>query len=114
VLSTLATTPRLPMLATPWGLSRQYRQRPGRPVAVDRADLVQPRRAPGPRALRAVFAPDPLSGGMLYYSYSPPAPSYGGPIPRDPTGTRYSQTWLWHDGRFTKESRRGRPPGTKR
>jgi len=41
---------------------------------------------------------------MLYYSYTPPAPGYGGPIPRDRTGTRYSQTWLWHDGRFTRQS----------
>jgi len=59
---------------------------------------------PAPGTEGGVFAPDPLSGGMLYYSYSPPAPTYGGPIPRDPTGTRYSQTWLWHDGHFTKES----------
>jgi hypothetical protein len=35
---------------------------------------------------------------------TPPAPRYGGPIPRDRTGTRYSQTWLWHDGKFTTES----------
>jgi len=51
-----------------------------------------------------VFAPDPLSGGMLCYSSSPPAPSYGGPIPRDRAGTRYSQAWLWHDGHFAKQS----------
>jgi hypothetical protein len=59
--------------------------------------------APGTLA-GGMLAPDPLSGGMLYYSYSPPAPSYGGSIPRDPTGTRYSQTWLWHDGHFAKQS----------
>jgi hypothetical protein len=58
---------------------------------------------PAPGTDGGVFAPDPLSGGMPYYSYSPPPP-YGGPIPRDRTGTRYSQTWLWHDGKFTTES----------
>jgi len=65
---------------------------------------------PAPGTEGGVLAPDPLSGGMLYYSYSPPAPSYGGTIPGDPTGTRYSQTWLWRDGHFTRQSP-SRAPG---
>jgi hypothetical protein len=50
-----------------------------------------------------VVAPDPLSGGLLYFSYTPYVGSYGG-APADPTGTRSSQTWLWRDGHFTKQS----------
>src|SRR5215510_9454311 len=68
--------PRLPMLATRAGeLSRQHRPWPGWQMAVGRALLVLPRRAPGAGNPRGVFAGDPPSGGMLYYRYSPPAPS---------------------------------------
>lgn len=64
---------------------------------------------PAPGTEGGVLTPDPLSGGMLYFTYTPYAPSCGGDspncgIPADPTGTRYSQTWLWHDGHFTRQS----------
>jgi hypothetical protein len=48
---------------------------------------------PAPGTEGGALAPDPLSGGMLYFSYTPEVSSYG-PPPPDPTGTRYSQTWL--------------------
>jgi hypothetical protein len=50
----------------------------------------------------AVLALDPLSGGMLYFDYSRDV--VDDPPPPDPTGTLDSETWLWHDGHFTRQS----------
>jgi len=58
---------------------------------------------PAPGTEGGVLAPDPLSGGMLYFSYTPYVGSYGA-SPADPAGTRFSQTWLWQDGHFTKQA----------
>jgi len=54
------------------------------------------------------MAADPVSGGMLYFAYTPD--TVDEPAPPDPTGTRYSQTWLWHDGHFTRQSPSRAPP----
>jgi hypothetical protein len=57
---------------------------------------------PAPGTGAGMLAPDPLSGGMLYFTYTPCASD--GCSPGDPSGTRNSESWLWHDGHFTKES----------
>jgi len=57
---------------------------------------------PAPPMDGGVLAPEPLSGGMLYFGYSPDV--VDDPPPPDPAGTLYSQTWLWHDGHFTRQS----------
>jgi hypothetical protein len=57
---------------------------------------------PAPPMDGGVLAPDPLSGGMLYFTYTPD--TVDDPPAPDPTGTLDSETWLWHDGHFTKQT----------
>jgi hypothetical protein len=65
---------------------------------------------PAPPMDSGVLAPEPLSGGMLYFAYTPDV--VDDPPPPDPAGTLDSRTWLWHDGHFTRQSPRRAPhPG---
>lgn len=47
---------------------------------------------------------DPLSRGLLFFTYDFPSVSClrRCKIPPDPTGTRYSETWLWNGTRFIR------------
>src|SRR5215468_8360633 len=47
---------------------------------------------PAPPMNGGALAPDPLSGGMLYFTYTPD--TVDDPPPPDPTGTLDSETWL--------------------
>jgi hypothetical protein len=54
----------------------------------------------------AAFVPEPGSSAMLFYSYQPYSGSCatGGDCGSDPTGLRYSQTFMWNGRSFIKGS----------